>query len=625
MTSSTVVHAESRGQSSCTIRILIVDDQHYACQMLKHMLTPDVDLQVIETANDGKSAIALVESLQPDLVLMDIEMPNMSGIEATQLITHRYFDCKVVMVGANENDIAIQNAQAAGAKGYLLKTAPASELIHAIHLVQDGYSYFGTQFQEKMLTVESRVTDESIVPRAKISTKTSSRSVQPVGVEQLALPAVQAEDFLPPIGKWITWGGISIVSVIALAIPTTNFLKYKTTVKTQATVRPVGELRLVQASTEGQISKIFAKQGQTVRKGDVIATLEQSRLQTRKNQLIKGISQQQQQIFQANAQITNIERQRIAEAERNRSEITAAEAELAGNRRTHLIQRSEVKTQVDEAQSQLRSVEATLSASKSKLTRYRYAAAEGAISKEELDEVELEVSQQQQELGASQARLKRALISMNPSSAEVEMARERIKQAVKAGQAGRAASMQEQEGLIQQRIEISRQIEQDKEELKQINKDLQHSDLKATSSGVITQLKLRNPGQTVQSGQEIAQIIPDNVALELKAGITTQEISKLKMGQKVQMRVSACAYTEYGTLDGIVSQIAKDTSKPETEEASSAPPFYEVSIKPKSDSFGRGKRVCTLKPGMEAAADIVAHEETVLKFILRKAKILNPV
>lgn len=77
----------------------------------------------------------------------------------------------------------------------------------------------------------------------------------------------------------------------------------------------------------------------------------------------------------------------------------------------------------------------------------------------------------------------------------------------------------------------------------------------ATSDGIISQLKLHNPGQTVAAGEQIAQIAPSNVPIVVKAMVAPGDKSKLKTGQNVQMRISACPYPDYGTLQGKVQAI----------------------------------------------------------------------
>ncbi|MFQ4143999.1 biotin/lipoyl-binding protein [Chlorogloeopsis sp. ULAP02] len=92
------------------------------------------------------------------------------------------------------------------------------------------------------------------------------------------LPSIQDNEFLPPIGHWTTISALVIVCAVGLAIPIASVTKYKVTVKGQATVRPAGELRLVQAAIEGQIMDVFVVENQVVKKGDVIATIDHLKL-----------------------------------------------------------------------------------------------------------------------------------------------------------------------------------------------------------------------------------------------------------------------------------------------------------------------------------------------------------
>ncbi|NEO42018.1 MAG: HlyD family efflux transporter periplasmic adaptor subunit [Moorea sp. SIOASIH] len=148
-------------------------------------------------------------------------------------------------------------------------------------------------------------------------------------------------------------------------------------------------------------------------------------------------------------------------------------------------------------------------------------------------------------------------------------------------------------------------------------------------------LNLRNPGQTVRSGEEIAQILPGDAPLKVKAVVSPSDIGKLAEGQKVHMGVSACPYPDYGTLKGVVSQISEDTIKPQSngaramvssalsQKGRAATAFYEVTISPESHVLGKGKNQCSLQLGMEGRADIISREETVLRLLLRKARLVT--
>jgi DNA-binding NarL/FixJ family response regulator len=134
------------------IRLLLVDDQNLVCQGLQALLALDSDLQVVGCAENGQVALELVASLQPDVVLMDIRMPIMSGIEATRLINEKFPDTKVLVLSTFDDDRDIAQSIRAGAKGYLLKDMLASELADAIRFVHRGYSPMAPGLMEKLMT-----------------------------------------------------------------------------------------------------------------------------------------------------------------------------------------------------------------------------------------------------------------------------------------------------------------------------------------------------------------------------------------------------------------------------------------------------------------------------------------
>ncbi|MEL7420471.1 MAG: response regulator, partial [Cyanobacteria bacterium J06555_3] len=488
------------------LKILLVDDQKFVRQKLQQMLLPEDNLQIVGVANDGEAAISQVELHQPDLVLIDIEMPKMNGIEASKIISERFPNCKILILSSHEDREYVQKIIAAGADGYVLKTISPEDLVMAIQSVCRGYSHFGSQLLKKIQLADDVIS----------TTATNNTSAQPLNLPQ-RLASRQADDFLPSVSKWLTWGGISVVGAIFLAIPAAAIFKYKTVVKTQAIARPVEKLNLVQAAVEGQVAQILVKEGQTVERGQEIAMIERSRFQTQKNQLESSITQLQLQIVQFNAQIAGLEARIVAETERNQSEIIAARSELAGSRRNYQDKNAEVSSQLEESQAQVRAVRATLNAAKAKYNRYKAVAEAGAIGKDRLAETELEVRQQEQELKAAQAKLRRSVSALNPSNSQVEVAEQRIEQAQKSGRATIAGLTREKEALIQQRIEIERQLGQDREELNQVERELTKTKITAPIAGTIFQLDINNQGQTLQPGQEIAQIIPQDFQIEMKA------------------------------------------------------------------------------------------------------------
>ena len=120
------------------IRVLLADDEELVRTGLRMILDAEPDITVVGDAVDGADAIAQAESLAPDVVLMDIRMPRLDGLEATRRIGAGAAGPKVVVLTTFDLDEHVYAALAAGASGFLLKDAPASQLVHAIRVAAAG-------------------------------------------------------------------------------------------------------------------------------------------------------------------------------------------------------------------------------------------------------------------------------------------------------------------------------------------------------------------------------------------------------------------------------------------------------------------------------------------------------
>ncbi|MBE7383684.1 MAG: HlyD family efflux transporter periplasmic adaptor subunit [Leptolyngbya sp. SIO1E4] len=438
-------------------------------------------------------------------------------------------------------------------------------------------------------------------------------------------------DALPPIRRWTQWGGMAIAVSVGIATVLVAVTPYRVTIPAEATVRPVGELKQIEAPTAGTVVAIAASENQTVQAGEVIARIDDAPLQTRKNQLQTNIEQAQRQLQQIEAQRQTLDRQIQAEGDRGQRLISAASAELRQTQRSHQDQQIAAITEVEAIEAQLRSEAASLAAAQLQVQRYEPLAATGAISQEQLEAARLAVQQQNETISATQARLRQAQAGLNPSDAAVAIAQARIAQEQASSESTLAALTQEQEALMQQFLEVQQQQIQDQHALHQVNQDLQQTIIRAPVTGTLFQLDLRNPGQTVAAGDTIASIAPNESALTIKALVSTTAIHQVAVGQPAQVRISACPYPDYGTLPGTVQTISPDivnaqvtAMAPESPVVSGAQSgTFEVTVTPEVLSFGPGSHQCSLRPGMTGRADIMTEEETVLTFLLRKAKLLT--
>lgn len=127
------------------IRILIVDDQWLVREGLASMLEIDEAFEVVGTAADGREAIAQAQALQPDIILMDIRMPNMTGIEAAGKISQVHLNTQIIMLTTFDDDEYVVQSLLAGACGYLMKDTPAKDLMQAIRLANQGIFQLGPE------------------------------------------------------------------------------------------------------------------------------------------------------------------------------------------------------------------------------------------------------------------------------------------------------------------------------------------------------------------------------------------------------------------------------------------------------------------------------------------------
>jgi len=133
------------------IRILIADDHPFYREGVRTMLRATPDIEIIGEAANGEDTVAQAERLQPDVILMDLKMPGMGGIEATRRILHTSPHIGVLVLTMFEADETVFAAMRAGARGYLLKDADQDELIRAIQAVSRGEAIFSPAIAQRLV------------------------------------------------------------------------------------------------------------------------------------------------------------------------------------------------------------------------------------------------------------------------------------------------------------------------------------------------------------------------------------------------------------------------------------------------------------------------------------------
>jgi HlyD family secretion protein len=433
-----------------------------------------------------------------------------------------------------------------------------------------------------------------------------------------ALEPIKTNEFLPPVSRWVTAGSWFIVLALGGAITASFLVNYRTTVKVPAVIRPSGEPRLVQSIVTGAVVKINVTENTPVKRGDVIASLNTSSLDAQAVQLLANFDQSKAKLQQLNAQMATIDQQMAAAADQAQRTVAASAANFNQARRLQQNQTITAEADVQEAQAQI-----NLAAQE--VESYSQLVDSGAISR-------LQLAEKQSALEAAQARMLKFQAVLNPSMGEMLAAEQRIAEARAGGAASLAGLQQSKQALVQQALEIQQQMKVTEREIAQVMLGLQNSVVRSPVNGVLYELSLRNIGQVVNPGETIAKIVPAEVPIAIKAQVPAQQINKVEVGMPAQMRVSACPFSEYGTVPGTVKAISPDTLTQQTASGNSPVPaasrastFYNVLLQPQVTVLqsSAGNPLCTLQPGTEGKVTIISREETVITFLRRKAGLMT--
>ncbi|QAY86030.1 response regulator [Pseudomonas arsenicoxydans] len=147
----------------CPIRVALVDDHALVRDGIKALLAVMAPLEVVGEAESGADAIEMVGRCQPDLLLVDISLRDMNGLELTRLLRSQYPSLKVLVLSMYDNCEYVSESVRAGASGYVLKNSPSREIIAAIEAIASGGTFYSAEIAQRLIADKS--TDNELTPR----------------------------------------------------------------------------------------------------------------------------------------------------------------------------------------------------------------------------------------------------------------------------------------------------------------------------------------------------------------------------------------------------------------------------------------------------------------------------
>jgi two-component system response regulator NreC len=133
------------------VNIILADDHRIVRQGVRALLEAEPDFRILAEAKDGLETVRIVERLRPDILLLDLIMPEMSGLEVTRVIRERFPKTNIVILTMHANEAYVLEALQAGAQGYVIKDSSSEELVRAIREVAAGHRYLAPPLSEEMI------------------------------------------------------------------------------------------------------------------------------------------------------------------------------------------------------------------------------------------------------------------------------------------------------------------------------------------------------------------------------------------------------------------------------------------------------------------------------------------
>ncbi|MGL5834475.1 MAG: response regulator [Waterburya sp.] len=638
------------------ITILLVDDQSFARRFISKQIQTASHLKIIGTAQNGQEAIALVESLQPDVVLIDLEMPEMDGVSATEIIVKRFPDSKVLVLSSHEDGEYLQNALRAGAIGYLIKGSSAEELTNAIASVRQGFTQLSPGLLQKVLTPEVEiVTEEAELPPATTNDHNWAESTRE-GIETLPRVSLRALLYV-------------LIGLTVVIVPWITFSKVDEIGTARGKLEPQGKVVRLDAPVTGAIMAIKVREGDKVAPGQKLVELESELVNSELNQQLRKLEGQQNQLNQLelvkNQQAISLQTQK----QQNQAQQFEKEALIAQAKENFSSLKANYSNQLAEKQAQIEQAQGAIKASQSahkiakikwrkaieKIPRYQDAYQQGGISQDRLSEAEQAAQESNESINQTQAEIAQAQSRLQ----EQQQGHDKLRQQT-AGEINQAdLRYQEQQRGLQSLVETNNlaalkieeelkntgaqivtlkgEIAQTESLIKGFNYQLQQRTIYAPIKGTVFELPISKAGAVVQPGQTLAQVAPENVPLVLRARMSSNQSGFLKVGLPVKIKFDAYPFQDYGIVPGHLTWISPDSrvrassssssdSSGSSSSASSTPgtttpeEFYELEVQLAQNYIQSGDRQILLTPGQTAAAEIVIRQRRLADIFIAPFK-----
>lgn len=635
------------------IRVLIVDDQHLHCQILQISLGAEADIKVVGIAHDGETALKLGKQLQPDIALVDFEMPGIDGLETTRILCQSLPITKIIILTSHEQQEYVNQAFEAGAKGYLQKNITSQELASAIRFVDRNYIQFGEGLLKQTEGEVSDLvrSDDNYEYQVESTDIVLSSSQTSSSEEDWSMTTKDLLDALP----YVWTRGLFHVLVIftAFILPWSMLSKVDETGMARGKLEPKETTVKLDAPVAGTVAAINVKEGDAVEPQQVLLELESDVIRADLQQLeekqtgqLNRLTQLELLQNQLSLALRTQEQQNQAQELEKRAQVQQARQHLNGLKTLYITQKEEKLAQVeqfteaiDASNAAVRLASVSLLGARDKAKRYSQAFEDGIIPEDRFRDIQQQaeenkerLAQAKSELEQSRSRLKEQQRNydklIQQTESEIKQADLRLQEQERSYQSvihsGKLALLKTEEqlkNLATQISDLNSEIAQTKSRIASLNYQLTQRLVKAPASGIVFHVPISGAGTVVQPGDSIVEIAPQGSPLILKAYMAPTESGFLQVGMPVKIKYDAYPFQDYGVQAGQVSWIAPNSKITETEQGKQE--TFELKIELEQSYIkGRNKQIA-LTPGQTATAEVIIRQRRLIDFVLDPFKKLQ--
>jgi hemolysin D len=647
------------------IRIVIADDRASIRLTLQAQLKSYSDIEVVGMAENGRQAIEQVAKLQPDVLLLDLEMPVLDGLGAAKAIKDRFPETKLLLLTAQDASSALLPALRVGVHGYLDKSTPSNELVAAIRSVRQGHFQIGPNISETSVSAAIVSSEDSMLGNTMVvapvgtngrnGAKPSSTSLvlSPSGTLTKAAPSSLAVFDRPVLlqqsplwSRVIIW---ALVGSTAAILAWASWFKFDEAIPATGQLEPQGAVKEVQAPVTGVVKAILVKEGQRVKKGDVLLRLDPKGTQSE----LTSLAQVRQSLLEENAfyrqqtanktgqinlpssriivpsrmlALAQSRQALIEESQLYRSQVRGNSQDVLLNPEQQMrlqsnlreeasrasaarLESEQLQKQLTQTQIQRASASKSLIANSGLLETIKPVVASGGLAKVEQVKQEETVQKSQADvdrLGEEETRLKLAIAQANEKlNNTVSSSRKEV--------LGTLSTNEKQIAQIDSQfaktiVENEKQIAEIDNKLNQAKLTLNYQEIASPTDGIVFDLKPKAPGFVANPTEPILKIVPSDNLLA-KVYITNKDIGFVRPGMDVDVRVDSFPFSEFGDIKGKLTWVGSDALPP-----TQVRNFYSfpAKVKLKTQTLKMANQQLSLQSGMSLSVNIKTRQRTVM-------------